>query len=293
MFFDATVVSRRILSPGMIRLTLGGQGLSGYPSTGIPDEYLRLFFANEQTGRLHLPAIDEDGRWTYPDGGQSAIRCSTYTVRAVRPKRDEIDIDLVIHPGGRASEWAQRVAIGQTITVNRPRGICSPPDDAVWQVLLCDATGLPALARLLEQTPPHRHTRAFVEVAASEHKLDLPHHDHATVTWIPNSGNGVAHSRLAEILKAMPLPPAPGYIWAAGEQKAVRAIRRHVRHELGYPADRYDTVAYWIDGKTDWEARWNAMPSDIRTSIDAAWSSGREPEELQDEYDATLEKFGL
>ncbi|UXN73865.1 siderophore-interacting protein [Devosia sp. A8/3-2] len=64
----------------MLRLTFGGPGLADWKTTGIGDEYLRLFFPNEQTGKLHLPHIDEQGRWTYPDG-QDAIRCSTYTIR--------------------------------------------------------------------------------------------------------------------------------------------------------------------------------------------------------------------
>src|SRR5690606_27374437 len=117
MFYDATVRSSRYVTPGMIRLTFGDLG--GYPTTGVADEYMRFFFPNEQTGRLHLPHIDEEGRWTYPDGGLDAIRYSTYTVRAHRPESNEIDIDFVVHAGGLASEWAQRARPGDRITVNR------------------------------------------------------------------------------------------------------------------------------------------------------------------------------
>src|SRR5690606_33613945 len=134
---------------------------------------------------------------------------------------------------------------GDRITVNRPRGICAPPTDAVWQLLVCDATGLPALSRLLEQTPKHVQTRVFIEVAAPEHEQELPHHDFATITWLHRSGNGVAPSRMADVVKTMPIPATPGYIWVAGEQKVVRAIRKYVRHELKLPTSRYDLVSYW------------------------------------------------
>lgn len=293
IFFDATVLSSRYLTPGMVRLTFGGAGLEGYPSTGVADEYMRFFFPNEKTGRLHLPHIDELGRWTYPDGGQEAIRCSTYTVRAYRPDAGELDIDFVVHEGGLASEWAQKARPGDRITVNRPRGIATPPTDATWQLLVCDATGLPALSRMLEQSPKNLQTRVFVEVALAEHELDLPHHDFATVTWLHRSGNGVAPSRLADVVKAMPVSPTPGYIWVAGEQKVVRSIRKYVRQELKLPTERYELVAYWTHEGEAWKAGWQALPQEIKDAIDASWSSGRDIEDLRDEYYATLEKYGL
>ena len=292
MFHEATLLSRRQLTPGMIRLTFGGPGLSTFKSTGIGDEYLRLFFPNEKTGRLHLPHIAEDGRWTYPDG-QDALRYSTYTIRGFRPERGEIDIDFVVHAGGRASEWAQRAMPGARITINNPRGLYAPPADTVWQLLVADATGLPALSRLLEQTPRHVQSRVFVEVARSEDEQELPAHPGATVTWLHRSGNGVAPSRMGDVVRAVPLPPTPGYLWVAGEQKVVRSIRRFVRQELRLPPERYELVGYWIANGEDWDARWDALDPAIKAQIDAAWDSGRDPEEVRDEYEATLEEFGL
>lgn len=292
MFFEARVLDRRVLTPGMIRLSFGWDGLTDFPGTGLPDEYLRLFFPDAGTGRLHLPVISEDGRWTYPEG-QDVIHCSTYTVRQHHAARGEIDIDFVVHEGGVASDWAQRAQPGDAIIVNRPRGLYAPPADIVWQLLVADATGLPALARILEQTPKQVQSRVFVEIATAEHEQALPHHEFATVTWLHRSGNGVAPSRMADVVKAMPLPLTPGYIWAAGEQKAIRAIRKHVRQELKLPPERYELVAYWIQESEAWEQRWKNLPEAVRASIDASWSSGRDMEELRDEYYATLEQYGL
>jgi Siderophore-interacting protein len=292
MFFEARVLARHVLTPGMVRLTFGGEGLAGFLGTGIPDEYLRLFFPNEQTGKLHLPIITEDGRWTYPDG-QDAIRYSTYTVRQHRPHEGEIDIDFVVHEGGLASEWAQNARPGDAITINRPRGLYTPPADITWQLLVSDATGLPALARILEQTPRHVQSRVFIEIAAAEHEQPLPHHEFVTVTWLHRSGNGVAPSRMVDVVKAMPLSPTPGYIWVAGEQRVVRAIRKYVRQDLRWPPERYELVGYWTQDGEAWEARWKAMPEAVKAAIDASWSSGRDMEELRDEYYATLENYGL
>lgn len=292
IFYDATVLARRQLTPGMVRLTFGGDGLADFSSTGIGDEYLRLFFPHEDTGKLHLPVIAEDGRWTYPDG-QDKIRCSTYTVRRFRPDAGELDIDFVVHAGGVASEWAQRAAPGARITINRPRGLYAPPADIIWQLLVADATGLPALSRIIEQTPRHVQSRVFVEVAEADHQQDLPAHPGATVTWLHKSGNGVAPSRMEEVVRAVPMPTTPGYVWVAGEQKVVRGIRRFVRSELKLPAERYELVGYWIHEGEAWEARWEALPTEVKAAIDAAWDSGRDPEEVRDDYEETLEKFGL
>lgn len=292
MFYEATVLSRQQLTPGMLRLTFGGEGLAALQTTGIGDEYLRLFFPNEKTGKLHLPVITEDGRWTYPDG-QDAIRCSTYTVRSYRADPVEIDVDFVIHDGGLACRWALAAKVGDTVTINRPRGLYTPPSDTVWQLLVADATGLPALSRLLEQTPGHIESRVFVEVATAADEQILPAHPGATVTWLHRSGNGIAPSRMREVVRAVPLPATPGYIWVAGEQKVVRAIRKFVRQELRLPAERYELVGYWTANGEEWDAKWAALDPTVKQTIEAGWDSGRDREVLIDEYHATLEKFGL
>ena len=292
IFHEAEVLAKRVLTPGMLRLTFGGEGLADFQSTGVGDEYVRLFFPNAETGRIHLPHIDENGRWSYPDG-QKAVRYSTYTVRDYRSDLREIDVDFVVHEGGMASDWAQRCSAGDTVTINKPRGLYAPPDDIVWQLLVADATGLPALARLLEQTPEHVQTRAFIEVAEPSHELDLPYHPHASVTWLHGSGNGVAASRVGDVVRALPLPPTPGYIWVAGEQRVVRNLRRYIRHDLRMPAERYELVGYWTEDAQAWEERYDALPEAVRAAIAAGWDSGRDREVVRDEYYATLERFGL
>ncbi|WP_417581353.1 siderophore-interacting protein [Pelagibacterium sp.] len=294
MFYDVTLLDRQVLTPGMVRLTFGGEGLRTFRSTGIADEYLRLFFPNSETGKLHLPHISDDGRWTYPDG-QDSILCSTYTVRRYVENGDDItiDIDFVVHAGGLASEWAQNAPLGAHITINKPRGLYDPPSDLAWQLLVADATGLPALSRILEQTPQHVQSRVFVEVAQAQDEQILPLHEAATVTWLHGCGNGVAPSRLEEIVRSVPLPATPGYVWVAGEQKVVRGIRKFVRKELGFPPQRYELIGYWIANSEDWEAKWEALDPAIKAKIDAGWDSGRDRETLMDEYNETLEKHGL
>ncbi len=83
-FLTGTVLSRRLVTPGMVRVTLGGSEVAGIVSTGIGDEYIRLFFPDPATGELVLPAADEKGRWRYPEG-KTPAHSGCYTIRAARP----------------------------------------------------------------------------------------------------------------------------------------------------------------------------------------------------------------
>ena len=68
---------------------------------------------------------------------------------------------------------------------------------------------------------------------------------------------------------------------------------KFVRQELKLPPERYELVGYWIANGEDWDAKWKALDPHIKAQIDAAWDSGRDREEVRDEYEATLEKYGL
>jgi NADPH-dependent ferric siderophore reductase len=289
-FHRVEVLRRQQLSPGMIRLTLGGAGFYGFRSTGIADEYLRLFFPDPETGVLSLPVIDAEGRWTYPDG-QAKVRYSTYTVRRFDEAAKELDLDFVVHEGGMASEWAQRANLGDLVTINSPRGLYKLPEGAAWQVLIADATGLPALSRLLEEGPSIP-TRAFIEVHDASHELPLQTNGLTSVTWL-HGGNGYSGSQLEEVARRVPVPPGLGYFWVAGEQKVVRRIRKFVRQELQLPASQYEVVGYWVEKQQEWEARWEALDPAIRNKIDAAWASDRDREDVQDEVDASFDLLGL
>ena len=55
--YTAEVVATEDLSPTLRRVVLGGQGLAGYCTTGVGDEYIRLLFPAEGTKEPVLPTI--------------------------------------------------------------------------------------------------------------------------------------------------------------------------------------------------------------------------------------------
>lgn len=290
-FLEASVVGNRMVTPGMVRVTLGGNGIAALESTGVGDEYIRLFFPDLETGELVLPVIEEDGKWTWPKGRREA-HCVCYTIRAVRP--GEIDIDFVVHDHGRACEWALNARPGDRITLRRPYGIYEAPPDADWQLFVADATGLPALGRLIEGLGPQVEARALVEVADASHEQQFETRANLKTAWLHGSGNGLGPSAIAEAVRSLEIPSGrTPYVWIAGEVKAARAVRKYLRHELGWHAANYSVSGYWTQRKEAWEAGWEALDPATRQKIDDLWASDRDPEEVADEVEATLERFGL
>jgi NADPH-dependent ferric siderophore reductase len=286
----ATVQARRLVTPGMVRVTLGGEGLAGWQSTGVGDEYLRHFFPDAESGELVLPQVDERGLWQYPEGKKPS-HTVCYTVRGARA--GEIDLDFVVHDGGRASDWAQSVEPGDSVLLGNPRGLYAAPADAVWQLFACDETGLPALGRLLEQLPAGTEARVVAEVADESRQQTFASKANVRIVWLTGSGNGIAPSRLEEVVRSMPVPNRPAYAWVAAERKTAQPLRKYFRHELGWTGDRYSVTSYWTAALAEWNDAWKALDPAIKARIDDLWASNRDPEDVADEVEALTAPFGL
>lgn len=287
--FHAEVVRTEEVSPALRRIVFGGPGLAGFRTTGVGDEYLRLLFPAEGEAVPTLPEV-VDGALDYASLDLTRLR--TYTVRDVDSERGEVTIDFVVHEGGVAAAWALAAEPGDVVGMNSPTGLYDPPADLDWQVLVADCAALPAAARILETTPAHVRTRLVLEVADPTHQIALPAHPAAEVTWV-TGGNGHAPSRLGDVVRTLPRPAGVGYTWVAGEARALRDVRRHLRKDLGLPASAYKTVGYWTDNAEDYRERYEALPDDVRAELDALWDSGRDPEEIEDEWDDRLTRLGL
>ncbi|MFI2565200.1 siderophore-interacting protein [Paenarthrobacter sp. NPDC018779] len=289
--YRAEVLATRALTPGMVRITFGGPGLAGFESTGVGDEYLRVFLPDTGEHEARLPISTGDS-WDWEPGVKpSAMR--TYTVRSVDPAAGTVDIDFVVHDGGVAAAWAQRAEVGDVVGLNSPTGLYEPPAELQWQILLADATGLPAVARLLELTPPGVRTRVLIEVEDPSHQQELVIGAGTEVAWI-HGGNGHSQSRLDEALKSMQLPGGTGYIWVAGEAKVLRGIRKYLRHEKKLTPASYKLIGYWTDKSEAWTERWENLDAETRRWFDELWSDEkRDREELEDLQDAKFELLGL
>lgn len=287
------VVERvRRLSPGMVRIVFGGDGLDGFVSTGIGDEYFRVFFPVAGQHEPNLPFPTEDGYWDFAEGVEPAPM-RTYTVRGWDAEAAELTIDFVVHDGGVAAAWALNARPGDVVGVNTPKGLYDPPAEIEWQLLIADATGLPAAARLAENAPAGVRTRVVLEVSSPEDELDISAADGVELHWV-HGGNGHAPTRIEEILRASELPSGPGYVWVAGETKATRGVRKHLRHELKLPASAYKVIGYWTENAEAWRERYDSLDEGTHARLMAMWDDDTRPaEDIEEAYEAELEKLGL
>lgn len=281
----------RRLTPGMIRIEFVGD-FKGFVSAGVGDEYVRLFLPGEGQDQLTVPIATDDGYWKFPEGSEpSPVRC--YTVRGWDAAGGVLTIDFVVHNGGVAAAWALAAGPGDVVAINTPRGLYEPGAGISWRLLVADATGLPAAARLAEQSVPGVRTRVVVEVGSEEDRqqIDLP--AETEWRWV-YGGNGHGPSRLEQIVRSAEFPDGPGYVWVAGEARTTRAVRRYLRHELKLPSGTYKVVGYWTEAAEVWQRKYEELPESTRSALAAMWDDAtRDEEEIEDDYEAALERLGL
>lgn len=282
------VVTRVVrLTPGMIRVTLGGRDLHDYPTTGIGDEYIRVFFPDHPDEQVRMPIVSENG-WEFPEGIEPA-QMRTYTIREHRP--GEVDIDFVEHKGGVASAWAAQAQPGQQLAINAPRELYEPPPWAVRQVLVADEPALPAALRIAEITAADIETSIIAEVRAEPFRLEADI-DGIRYTWLDGSGNGVAPSGLVAALREAGVGERC-YVWVASETRVSRDARGLLRRELTLAKDAYKCIGYWTDHAEEWRERYEALGRDFQVKVDSLYSSSKDEEEIVDEVDRLFESVGL
>ncbi|MDO5724253.1 MAG: siderophore-interacting protein [Flaviflexus sp.] len=235
---------RRVwVSETMLRLTCGGPGAKGFVSKAF-DEHVKIIFPDPQTGELRVPTENGD-RLDWP---RPFPTCREYTIRAWRPDDLEIDMDVVVHESGIASDWARQVQVGQTFPVAGPPGAWMIPDDYDFYVLIADETALPAVARWAEEAPAAVRGAIIVEVPGrgSEQGLDLP--DGVSLTWLHTGGAESDATLNAARALDIDADPERVCVWLAGEAGMLKPLRRWARDELGAPKEHCSITGYWRRG---------------------------------------------
>jgi NADPH-dependent ferric siderophore reductase len=296
----AEVTGARRIGPGMVRVTLGGPDMHDYPTTGVGDEYVRLFLPDEPDGEVRMPFVTDRG-WDFPEGVEPA-QMRTYTIRAHRA--GEVDIDFVVHEGGLAADWALSARPGRRVALNPPQALYARPEGARRQLLVADEPALPAALRIAELTAHEVPTTLLVELRARENALliEVEHpgpggtgpggEDPVRYRWLSGTGNGATPSQLVDALRREEIGEDT-YVWVAGETRLTRQARSHLRHELSLPASAYKCVGYWTDRAEQWRERYEELGEDFHERIRTLYASDGDSEEIVDEVQRMFEAVGL
>lgn len=229
----------------MVRVTLAGPELEGL-IVDQPAASVRLLLPSPGTRELVMPAWNGN-EFLLPDGRRPTIR--TFTPRRVDPTALELDVDVVVHGGGAASDWAEAADAGQPAAVSGPgRGYEVEPDAPAF-LLAGDETAIPAISQLLEAVPAGTPVQAHIEVVHPDARLALPSHPGAAVTWWDLPPGAAPGDALLMAVRDAELVPGTR-VWAAGEAAGVQRIRRHLFEERGWARAHASVRGYWKHGRS-------------------------------------------
>ena len=257
----ALVVSTSRLTPGMVRVVLGGGDLEGFVMPESTDAYLNL--AIPPAGAPYDAVFDprqvreEHPRETWPTRRR-------YTVRAWDAEAHELTIDFVVHGDrGVAGPWAAAAAPGDVLVFEGPGSGYRPDPEAGWHLLVGDESALPAVAASLEAMPAG--ARAVVRLLCDgpEHEQPLPGPADLDLQWV-HRGRPDA---LLDAVRSIDAPEGRVHAFVHGEADEIRAVRAHLLGERGLTRAQMSCSPYWRRDMDD-EA-WRAVKKDFVAAMDA------------------------
>lgn len=238
------------VTPLIVRLLVQGDDLAGFETNG-PGPHVKLILPPPGEEKPTLPIRYEDGKPVFADPNTKQPFLRTYTPLRFNSEKLELEVELLLHGEGLASNWLRNAAVGQQIVVAGPRGGWAVPEDGDWYVVAADESGTPAAGQVYEALPKKPH--AFVlEASGSGEERNLGAIDKATPDWLHRGEDiSLAGKPIEDAIRSLRLPDGKGYLWIACEAGAMRRIRRYLIDERGLAPDQLVTRGYWKLGATD------------------------------------------
>lgn len=231
------------LTPHMIRVTLTGDGLSGFRSDAA-DDGIRLYFPPDPTEAPWVPTLDGSTLVWPDDGAKPPSR--EYSGRRYDPNTNELDIDFVVHGDGPASTWAANAMPGHYLGISGPRRSRVIAGIVDWYLLIGDETGLPSISRRVEELQSGTPVIAVLEVAHVEDEQPLETQADLRLIWVHRDDAAPGEEDLlANAVRGLDFLPGKVFAWAAGEVEEMRAVRRHLLRERKIPLERMRVTGYW------------------------------------------------
>jgi NADPH-dependent ferric siderophore reductase len=238
------VVDVTQLTPRMVRIEFGGDGLEGFAAGDFTDHYVKIQFPPPDA-EYAAPFDQEEIRATRPR--EEWPRTRTYSVRAWDPDRRRLTVDFVVHGDeGVAGPWAQQAVAGDLLQLQGPGGAYTPDPDASAYLMVGDPSVIPAIAASLTRVPAVRPVDVVLQVADADDQVELDTPGDLRVHWLHQPGDEV----LAEAVRALELPERTD-VFVHGEASSVRALRRHLIVERGIARDALSVSGYWKRARTE------------------------------------------
>ena len=228
------LLAREAVSPGFVRITLGGPQLAGFVSAGF-DDHVKFILPQAGQEKPNLPSL-VDGR-PHIDGERPTMR--DYTPLQFDAAAQTLTLDFAVHGTGPAVEWAMQAPLGQWCGLAGPRGSMVVAADLDWHVFFGDETAMPAIERRLAELPAG--TRAIVRVQVAQAADQRQ--------WQSRAELDLAYvTSLEQAAAQLDLPQGDGFVWGGGENSAMAAVRQQLLAKGANPK-RMRISSYWKQGE--------------------------------------------
>ena len=238
------------LTPHMLRVTLTGDELPGFRSDAA-DDGIRLYFPPDPTDATWVPqSRDRSSRGRTRRASRPAVSTAA-AATTLRPTSSTSTSWCMARVRPRAGRRTRKP--GHFLGISGPRRSRMIAGEVDWYLLLGDESGLPAIARRIEQLPAGTPVIAVLEVPnAGEEQLietdSRPASDLGVSGCAPNELD-----RLVTAVRDLEFPPGQVFAWAAGEAGEMREVRRHLLNERGIPLERMRVTGYWKRTVSNWD----------------------------------------
>ena len=246
-----TVTSVSTIAPRLISVLVTSDELDGFTGAA-PTSHLKLFLPpGGASTPLLLPEQGPDGGqvWNHDESLRPVVR--TYTPRRYDPATKTLEIQLVLHGEGPASEWAQQVKPGDEVGVGGPGGRFVLDEGAGHWWIAGDESALPAVGTLLDALPPTATADVHLEVRDADDVIKLPSAATVNVTWHHRYDSGDYSAALEAAARDSEIEDGTK-IWVACESGKMRDIRRYLTRQRGIPLSQLVTRGYWRRGESNY-----------------------------------------
>lgn len=252
-----SVVNKQYLTPNYLRIVFTAADVHRFADT-LPGSNNKIFLPPKGQKTFELPDFDfSTMKWLVQDESQRPI-VRTYTHREIDLGHNTLTIDFAMHgTQSVACAWADAAQPGDELGVVMATDHAPIVPNVAQYLFICDASGLPATAALLEQLPNTAEAYVIAEVHGPEDELPLYSPATLNLQWRhnahPNQG-----SMLTEALKnhtAVVQMTENRFAHIAAEHSTVRASRNFLRKEQGWAREECYACAYWQIGRREGESK--------------------------------------
>lgn len=245
---ELTLIERRHIGEGVVRVTVGGFGLEGFRYQGGDQRCTLLIpWPEEEAWRYMVPMITDPwsaaSQWGFAAALTRPLR-RRLTVSGCRADALEIDFDIVLHGESPLSAWAENSPLGSTVDVIDNGRRYHVAANTRWQLLIADEVGAPAALAVAAETPSAVPTTLYVPRAVAATGAD-GFADHVTVVSVPTHGeDSASDAALVSSLLADSLSLVPDLVGIAGERSFTHTMVRRLR-QAGVSRSAIHAGNYW------------------------------------------------